>query len=136
MGLGTFAHLKSPPLDPHNSTGQSLWNNGGKGFTSRNCFIFYSFPRRCNFKPTVICPSPRDKWPVLREPHDNLHSYWRSRGGKVVLIMGENAERAYDDMVRRDNVLRIAVLKIEAFDMWVERSKVFFLLELKYNSHV
>ena len=125
MEPGTFSHLKSPPLDSGNPSGHLLMAKGGKGFKTRNCFVFESFPRRCNFKPTLACPSPRNKWPTLRGAHDRLHAYWRSRGGKVILIMGDNAEKAYNDMVRQDNLLKDSVFTTEAFNVWVERSRVF-----------
>jgi hypothetical protein len=127
---GTFTHLKSPPLDSGNCSELLLLNKERKGFTSRNCFIYYSFPRRCYFESTTACPSPRDKWHTLREAHDRLHAYWRSRGGKVVLLMGDNAERAYNDMVRRDNVVKDSVDLGTTFSVWVERSCVFFSLAI------
>lgn len=121
---GAFTHLKSPPLDSGNRSGQLLLNNGGKGFTSQNCFLFDTFPRRCNFKSTLACRSPREKWPALREAHDCLHTYWRSRGGKVVLIMGGNAEKAYNDVAQQDHIEKESVFTTETFNVWVERSQV------------
>ena len=124
MAPGTFTHFKSSPLDSGNPSGHLLLDQVGKGFNSRNCFVFESFPRRCEFKPTLACPSPRDKWPTLRGAHDRLHDYWRSRGGKVVLILGDNAEKAYNDMVQQGNVLKDSVFTDETFNVWVERSRV------------
>ena len=72
----------------------------------------------------MACPSPRGKWPTLRDAHDHLHAYWRSRGGKIVLIMGKNAEKAYNDMVRQDNVMKEPINTTETFDVWIERSRV------------
>lgn len=108
---------------------------GGKGFQSRHCFVFESFPRRCDFKPTSACPSPRDNWPNLKGAHDRLHAYWRSRGGKVVLLMGDNAEKAYNDMVRQDKVPKDSLFTGETFDAWVERSRVFPLRYQLINSY-
>ena len=99
-----------------------------KGFTSDNCFLFYCFPRPCSFTPTEVSSSPRDKYPALRISHDKLHAYWRSRGGKIVIIMGNNAMKAYTDMVRRDNVLKEEISSVEAYDVYVERSRVYLPL--------
>lgn len=97
----------------------------GKGFTSETCFLFYCFPQACNFTPTNAYPSPRERWPNLRTVHDKLHAYWRSRGGKIVLIFGDNAMKAYNDMVRRDNVLKERLFAAEAYEVYVERSRVY-----------
>jgi hypothetical protein len=124
---GTYSHLKSPPLDSKNRSTKLLLAKGkckGKGFSAQNCFLFDSFPRRCNFSPTSATPSPRSKWPAFRDVHDQIHAYWRSRGGKVVLLMGENAENAYNDVVQHDGVLRESILSDEALEVWVERSPV------------
>jgi hypothetical protein len=69
--------------------------------------------------------SPREAWPQFIDIHNELHKLYRSRGGQITFIMGQNAKKAYENM-RRPNLERIDTERLEfaeAFEVWVERSR-------------
>jgi hypothetical protein len=128
----TFTDLNYSVLDPKNRSTKALLE---KGFTEEKCFVFDSFPRRVLF-PKGKNPSPRSLWPDLAACHDHLHKEYRKHGGKVTLIMGKNAERAWMDIIENCKNLRADIInetfeKFEkerlflsaGFDVWAERSR-------------
>jgi hypothetical protein len=129
----TFTDLDFPVLDPKNRSSSALLE---KGFSSENCFVFDSFPRRVFIPKSSKKKNARELWPDLAACHDDLHKQYRKCGGKITLIMGRNAERAWRDVIEnRNNVQRDLLngtyekLDIErlflsgGFDVWAERSR-------------
>jgi hypothetical protein len=129
---GTFTTLDSPPLDKKNRSMNALHK---KGFENDNCFVFDSFPRRVKFgkKKRTGCNKsgdrkrvPRDIWPEFIESHDELHTVYRKHGGQIMLLMGNNAEKAWRDIIKDEQIDAVKLEHSEAFDVWAEISKLVF----------
>ena len=119
MKSGTFQHLLSPPLDSGNKSANLLLK---KGFRSHNCFVFDSFIRRVNI-PGRVKRGPREIWPEFADCYDRLHSKFRALGGLVTLVMGDNAVKAYNDVIRNEHVDKEKLFHTADFDVWAERSR-------------
>ena len=99
---GSYSHPSSPTLDSANDTTRAMT---GKGITSARCFVFDHFPRR------VTTSSPpkmhvRDICPEWNQVLDDLHSEYRKLGGKVTLILGQQAFKAYLSVAEKENVFQ------------------------------
>ena len=53
--------------------------------------------------------------------HDELHMEYRKRGGKVTLIMGGNALKAYKDVLKKEEMVTESLFTAEAYEVWAER---------------
>lgn len=122
---GTYTHLSSPTLDPGNDTTRALMK---KCLTSSSCFAFDHFSRR------VITSRPRrftvrnicGEW---NHVHDKLHSEYRKLGGKVALIFGDQAFKAYLTVVEKENSVALESLTKNrrcGYTVLIERKKVRF----------
>jgi hypothetical protein len=116
---GTFSHPSAPPLDSANKSASLLLQ---KGFRTHNCFVFDAFPRRINI-PTVLKRNAFEIWPEFANCYDKLHSQYRAKGGLVTLIVGGNAEKAYNAIIRREHAVKEAIFRSANFDVWAERSR-------------
>ena len=110
-----------------------------KGFKEQNCFAFDSFPRRVKFgyKSGVQYQRkvPREIWPQFINSHDELHTEYRKHGGQVTLLMGNNAENAWKDVIATENVEAVRLEHAEAFEIWAEISrKVSFSLWIRLTT--
>lgn len=113
-------------LDPKNQSMKALM---GKGFSADNCFIFDSFPRRVKFGSTITKKNAREIWPEFKVCHDALHREYRRHGGQVTLLMGDNAEKAWKDILRSEHVDAQRLDHSEGFDVWGEISTMVSLLD-------
>jgi len=57
---------------------------------------------------------------------DDLHSEYRKRGGKITLIMGDNALRSYLSVTQKEGVTvrSLKFQKATGYSVFVERSRV------------
>jgi len=101
----------------------------GKGFGDENCFIFDSFPRRVKFGPNVRKKDAREVWPEFKVCHDALHHEYRRHGGQVTLLMGDNAEKRWREILRSERVEAEKLNHSEGFDVWGEISRMVWLLD-------
>jgi hypothetical protein len=90
--------------------------------------VFDSFPRRVRFPKLEVGKKrlpPREAWPQFTAIHDELHRHYRSCGGQITLIMGQNAKKAYENM-RGPELECVDTDRLEfseAFEVWVERPR-------------
>jgi hypothetical protein len=112
--------LNHPPLDPKNKATNALLK---KGFRSHYCFVFDSFPRRVKIPLRSKSKSAREIWPKFKECHDQFHMEFRQRGGAVTLVMGNNAEKAWRDVLHVERVDAEQLFHSAGFEVWGEYSR-------------
>lgn len=130
--MGTCTHLDHPPLDPNNKSMNALLL---KGFGSDKCFVFDSFPRRVKIPDRLKripersrSTNPREIWPEFKSCHDLIHMEYRKRGGAVTLLMGNNAEKAWKNVLDKERVIAEKLFPSASFDVWGEYSRTVNLL--------
>lgn len=97
-----------------------------KGFSIDNCCVYDIFPRRstCEKKPKIPKPkkeSPRETWPEFVESHDQLHCDLRGLGGKITLLLGDEALKTYDKVRQRDGLEKVHVITVDDVHVWMEK---------------
>jgi len=90
-----------------------------KGFSNENCFIFDSFPRRVKFGSSNR-KIPREIWPEFKVCHDALHREYRRHGGQITLLMGDNAEKAWKEILVSERVEAVKLNHSEGYVVWGE----------------
>jgi hypothetical protein len=48
---------------------------------------------------------------------------YRELGGQITLIMGDNAQKAYNEVIRKEHVDKETLFRTAEFDVWAERSR-------------
>jgi len=118
LGQGNFTSLDHEILDPKTKSMKALMD---KGFTSENCFVFDSFPRRVKLGRKKV---PREIWPEFKVCHDALHQEYRQHGGQITLVMGDNAEKAWKEILVSERVDAFKLKHSEGLVVWGEISRM------------
>ena len=116
-----FTSLDHEVLDPKSKSMKALMD---KGFSNQNCFIFDSFPRRVKFGSNNGRKIPREIWPEFKPCHNALHREYRRYGGQITLIMGDNAEKAWKEILVSERVDAVKLNHSEGFNVWGEISRI------------
>jgi hypothetical protein len=86
-------------LDSGNDTTRALRE---KRLTTSNCFFYDQFPRRVRTSDGMM--NVREVCGEWNEVHDKLQSEYRKLGGKITLVLGAEAFKAYLCVAERENV--------------------------------
>jgi len=120
LKCGTYTHLSTTLLDPHNKSAQTLLR---KGLTFLNCFAADMYPRRV-MKKTKHRQSIRKVFKQFVTVYEDLYRCYRQLGGQVTIIFGKTETLPWHRSVcRKDKVKseKIYTAENKQFSVWIER---------------